>query len=61
MGGRLLGAEPVVKIVEGVGVGIEVEQGGFLTAGQRGTFAAERLNDAAGDGVVAADRHGPHA
>ena len=40
-------------------MGIEVEQGNFLAIGEDGLFSRDRLQDAAGDRMIAPHRHRP--
>ena len=54
---RLLGAKEVGDLAKDVGVRVDVEEGDWLPGGE--VAVAEGLEDAARDGVVAADRHGP--
>ena len=57
--GAFLGAEKVIDGGEDVGMGIQMEEADFFAAGE--PAAAKPLDDAAGDRMVAADRHRPRA
>ena len=57
--GALLGAEEMIDGGEDIGMRVKMQKADLLAAGQ--LAAAEALDDAAGDGMVAADRHRPRA
>ena len=55
---RFLRAHPVLDILVGIGVGIEMKECRLAAVGQLAPLARDRLDDAAGDAVIAADRDG---
>jgi hypothetical protein len=61
MGGGAHAAEPVGNVIIGIGVGVEMHQRHLLAAGELCIRARNRLQDRAGDGVIAADGDRPHA
>ena len=58
MGCGFLGTHPMVDVFVSIGMGVEMQKRGFSAIGELAPLARDRLDDAAGDAVIAADRDG---